>query len=300
MRYAVVVYVCCHGDSHVVMLLANFLHFVVFASSLCLFILKHVTFQQMYDVKGSWIDRHTNHHVESGKLMKDQDLHKTLNLVPQRADQIYKQLKKDSKFLMQQNIMDYSVLLGIYYVGIDPSDVQNDRIMQQHHDNASNANTYKAPELEEEKQDQGSGSLPLKPGTMELENSLGGLPDDLQTVRKMPDNLLQRANVPSFRGGIRELAKKDKAVRARVIEGPGIYYLGIIDVLQEWDLSKKLERWAKVHLRMKDRDGISCVEPVYYRKRFMRKMWRIGIRPIRHRKYERGGRTPSTVSSLNP
>merc|ERR1719242_769990 len=92
---------------------------------------------EMYDIKGSWIDRHTNHHVESGKLMKDQDLHKTLKLVAQRADELHKQLRKDSKFLMQQNIMDYSVLPGIYYVGIDPSDVQNDRIMQQHHDNAN-------------------------------------------------------------------------------------------------------------------------------------------------------------------
>merc|ERR1719461_1455012 len=117
----------------------------------------------------------------------------------------------------------------------------------------------------------------------------------------MPDNLLQRANVPSFRGGIRELAKKDKAVRARVIEGPGIYYLGIIDVLQEWDWQKRMERWAKTNLRMKEKDGISCVEPIYYRKRFMSRMRRIGIRPIKKHS-GRGRRSPSAISgsSLNP
>ncbi|ETO17029.1 hypothetical protein RFI_20308, partial [Reticulomyxa filosa] len=35
---------------------------------------------EMYDIKGSWVDRHTNHFVESGKLMKDEDLHKSLRL----------------------------------------------------------------------------------------------------------------------------------------------------------------------------------------------------------------------------
>merc|ERR1719251_71132 len=54
---------------------------------------------EIYDIKGSWIDRHTNHHVESGKLMKDQDLHKTLKLMPKIADTMYKQLKADSTFL---------------------------------------------------------------------------------------------------------------------------------------------------------------------------------------------------------
>merc|ERR1711933_256649 len=95
---------------------------------------------ECYDIKGSWIDRHTNHHVESGKLMKDQDLHKTLKLMPSISASMYKQLRADSKFLCSQNIMDYSVLLGIYYVGIDPSDVHKDLNLQ------SGGDSYVAPE----------------------------------------------------------------------------------------------------------------------------------------------------------
>lgn len=29
-----------------------------------------------------------------------------------------------------------------------------------------------------------------------------------------------------------------------VPNSPGIYYVGIIDVLQEWDCNKKMERWV--------------------------------------------------------
>lgn len=35
-------------------------------------------------------------------------------------------------------------------------------------------------------------------------------------------------------------------IRAAIVEGPGMFYFGIIDVLQEWNWSKKLERFFKV------------------------------------------------------
>jgi len=249
---------------------------------------------ESYDIKGSWVDRHTHHHVESGKLMKDQDLHKTLKVAPEVADAMYRQLKADSKFLATQGIMDYSVLLGIYYVGIHPGDVKADRIMQHHHDAAGGGRSYVAPIIEEK-----ADSLELVDGPheMQLEASTGPMPADLQTERalEMPEEMRKnsrgRPRAPSYTTGMREFAQKDKAVQARVIEGPGIYYLGIIDVLQEWDTSKKLERLAKVYLRCKSGDGISCVEPVYYRKRFLRKMWRIGLRPFA----DQSARTPSVM-----
>ena len=98
------------------------IYFVVLEN---VFVAKHDPHEK-YDLKGSWIDRHTNYHVESGKLMKDEDLHKTLRIDSKVGDKIYKQLKRDSNFLKDCRIMDYSVLLGIYYVGIDPKDVRKD------------------------------------------------------------------------------------------------------------------------------------------------------------------------------
>ena len=74
---------------------------------------------EKYDIKGSWIDRHTNHHVDRGKQMKDEDLHKRLLLESQMANKMYQQLYSDCEFLESQNIMDYSLLLGIYYVSMN-------------------------------------------------------------------------------------------------------------------------------------------------------------------------------------
>lgn len=66
-------------------------------------------------------------------------------------------------------------------------------------------------------------------------------------------------------------------VNANVVEGPGTYYIGIIDMLQEWNTQKKMEKFWKVYLRCQSRAGISCVEPTFYRKRFLKKMSKIGM-----------------------
>ena len=50
------------------------------------------------------------------------------------------------------------------------------------------------------------------------------------------------------------------------------YYAGVIDVLQRWTLKKRLEWWVKTRVLRQDRDGISCVPPAQYARRFMDKM----------------------------
>lgn len=69
-----------------------------------------------------------------------------------------------------------------------------------------------------------------------------------------------------------------------MIEGPGFYCFGIIDVLQDYNWAKKLEHFAKVYLLCKDKYGISCVNPSLYRNRFLAKMADIGIAPQRKNK----------------
>ncbi len=61
-------------------------------------------------------------------------------------------------------------------------------------------------------------------------------------------------------------------VRASVIEGPGIYYFGIIDAIQKYTFKKKLETCFRKWVQRKNVKGISCVDPVLYRKRFMKYM----------------------------
>ena len=47
---------------------------------------------EKYDLKGSWIDRHTNNTVEAKKLMKDEDLHRILRLSPRKSATLYAQV----------------------------------------------------------------------------------------------------------------------------------------------------------------------------------------------------------------
>lgn len=59
-----------------------------------------------------------------------------------------------------------------------------------------------------------------------------------------------------------------KGMQARIVEGPGMYYFGIIDILQEFNFSKRLERFVKVYFKFQDPDGVSVIEPNAYAKRF--------------------------------
>lgn len=51
-----------------------------------------------------------------------------------------------------------------------------------------------------------------------------------------------------------------------------VYHIGIIDYLQEWNGMKKLERLYKRIVRRQQGNWISAVEPGYYRTRFVREM----------------------------
>lgn len=59
------------------------------------------------------------------------------------------------------------------------------------------------------------------------------------------------------------------AFHAATVEGPGSYHMGLIDILQEWNFDKKIERYFKIFFRWDDPDGLSAIEPISYQKRFM-------------------------------
>eukprot|EP00483_Globobulimina_turgida_P007869 UN07884 len=71
----------------------------------------------------------TNYHIEEGRLMKDEDLHKNILLSHQQSKQVWDQLNIDTRFLTNLQVMDYSLLLCIYYIGVAADDVNhNDSI----------------------------------------------------------------------------------------------------------------------------------------------------------------------------
>jgi hypothetical protein len=69
---------------------------------------------------------------------------------------------------------------------------------------------------------------------------------------------LQPSIFTAHRGGL----------RAAVVEGPGVYYMGIIDVLQRWTLAKRIENFFKTRVLFKDTRGLSAIAPNSYAMRF--------------------------------
>lgn len=63
----------------------------------------------------------------------------------------------------------------------------------------------------------------------------------------------------------------DGGMHAKLVEGPGTYYIGLIDVLQEWNYKKKLERIFKIYIRGENRDGLSAISPIKYANRFLQR-----------------------------
>lgn len=51
------------------------------------------------------------------------------------------------------------------------------------------------------------------------------------------------------------------------IVGPEAYYMGIVDFQQLYNLSKKAERFIKIHVKGDSPEGLSCIEPIAYRQR---------------------------------
>jgi 1-phosphatidylinositol-4-phosphate 5-kinase len=87
----------------------------------------------------------------------------------------------------------------------------------------------------------------------------------------MQDQKSSREDAPMFGHGLSSGEVFHKAAFGGMMpeswEPPVVFYLGVIDMLQRWDVSKRLERAAKLIL-CRDGDGLSAIEPHAYQKRF--------------------------------
>lgn len=56
------------------------------------------------------------------------------------------------------------------------------------------------------------------------------------------------------------------------VHGPGIYFMGLIDMLQQWNLRKRVEHFVRAYILMQDKHGISVVNPKQYAERFQQRV----------------------------
>ncbi|KAJ8602173.1 hypothetical protein CTAYLR_003540 [Chrysophaeum taylorii] len=177
-----------------------------------------------YDIKGSSVNRRSGDKFEKSRALlleqplnysrgggggggcvgKDDDLQDDLHIDPRDAALLLAQLDRDSRFLASQNIMDYSLLIGV-------------------------------------------DDLPRPPLCCTDNNR----------------NSTSSSSSSSF------LVQAEACRYDATFGGPSAYTLAIIDLLQEWNWAKKLERAYKIIFRCRPPLGLSAIDPVRYQRRFM-------------------------------
>ncbi|KAL6179017.1 hypothetical protein ACLB2K_050533 [Fragaria x ananassa] len=245
--------------------------FVVMGNMFC----TELRIHRRFDLKGSTLGRCTDpDKIKENTTLKDLDLPFEFHMDKLLRESLFKQISLDCKFLESQQIIDYSLLLGLH---------------------------FRAPEnLKAFSQPPDNESLPTGDGV-----TIGGFsipPKGLVLVTHEPGSV-STAPGPHIRGStLKAYSLGDQEVdlllpgtgRLRVQLGVNmpaqanhkvpqddadstdvelfefydvVLYMGIIDILQEYNVKKKLEHAYK-SLQF-DPLTISAVEPKLYAKRFI-------------------------------
>lgn len=239
---------------------------------------------QKFDLKGSWVNR-TAKRVPDGRLAEcrfcyeqyvvgdsspclarpngahepnvlflDNDLTFKLRLAPETAHTLAQQLTSDSTFLEELGIMDYSLLVGVNRTHFELSlTAQGRAAVSGAGDRRSGARRTMRRRPRGPARSASSQGLT---SVLRHEGSSGG---DWVAPEWAPPR--GREFVPFHR-------KQFGGVLPRVVEGPGVYYLGVVDILQGWDISKRAERMGRL-ISCQDSRGMSCINPTQYRDRFV-------------------------------
>ncbi|KAJ6715458.1 PHOSPHATIDYLINOSITOL 4-PHOSPHATE 5-KINASE 8 [Salix viminalis] len=250
--------------------------FVVMGNMFC----TELRIHRRYDLKGSTQGRYTDEDkVGENTTLKDLDLEYEFLMDKLLRKSLFKQLSLDCRFLESQQIIDYSLLLGLHFRAPEqlrailepPATMLNDAGLPADGINSQGhplippkglilvthepgfvstapgphirGNTLKAYSLGEKEVDL------LLPGTGRLRVQLGVNMPAQASHKMMQDEEVDTSEIELF----------------EVYDV--VLYMGIIDVLQEYNVKKKVEHACK-SLKF-DPLSISAVEPQLYAKRFL-------------------------------
>ncbi|KAM9408701.1 phosphatidylinositol 5-phosphate 4-kinase type-2 gamma-like [Pholidichthys leucotaenia] len=190
-----------------------------------------------YDLKGSLVSREASFKEKVKELptYKDVDFRNNMQKVyvsDEEKEKVMDKLNRDIEFLVRMRIMDYSLLLGIHDV-----------------ERAEEEEVVLAPPSEEEEEDENS------PASAPRSTSLDGIAGYMNSFKPMgPGEFDPYVDVYAIQSS-------DGAPQREV------YFMGLIDVLTQYDTKKKAAHAAKA---VKHGAGaeISTVHPEQYAKRF--------------------------------
>ncbi|XP_024983824.1 phosphatidylinositol 4-phosphate 5-kinase 6-like isoform X3 [Cynara cardunculus var. scolymus] len=217
--------------------------FVIMGNLLC----TEVPIHRRFDLKGSSHGRITDKpesEIDANTTLKDLDLKFIFRLQKDWFQEFCSQVNKDCDFLEQERIMDYSLLVGISFQDTEATE-----------------------------------GKPHRSSTFSYARTCT---DTLVQLIEREDVDLNPTRWASVRLGINMPARVEFTVRSHETQLVGeptgefcnvILFFGIIDILQDYDISKKLEHAYKSF--QYDSTSISAVDPRLYSKRFRDFIFRV-------------------------
>ncbi|KAJ7982347.1 Phosphatidylinositol-4-phosphate 5-kinase family protein [Quillaja saponaria] len=227
--------------------------FVIMGNLFC----SEYTIHRRFDLKGSSHGRTTDKpeaEIDPNTTLKDLDLNYIFRLQKAWYQEFCRQVDRDCDFLEQERIMDYSMLVGLHFRETSISDSLSPA-------------------------DRTSG-VQTPTGNGDVDNDTG---PRLSRV-DMDQLLVDPTRWASIRLGINMPTRVELTVRrsdceAQMVGEPTgefyevILFFSIIDILQDYDISKKLEHAYKSF--QYDPTSISAVDPKQYSKRFRDFIFRV-------------------------
>jgi 1-phosphatidylinositol-4-phosphate 5-kinase len=230
---------------------------------------------------------------EANFVLKDNDFTSKIRLKPDDAYTLIDSLNRDSDALCAMGITDYSLLIGIRNLQYE---VEPGRIITQRRKStlASFSETISCPDnmkntdevFKESAPQDCSVGTPVACVDSNLQfakkSSLKGASGSKRketTFTLGAEELRMHTSVAGQKGSSQMLDLMEEELTgghlARSVIAPGVYYMGVVDILQKWTVKKRMERLYKIHILGRAGAGISCMAPEPYKVRFQQKVSQI-------------------------
>ncbi|WOK97692.1 phosphatidylinositol 4-phosphate 5-kinase 1-like [Canna indica] len=234
-----------------------------------------------YDLKGSSLGRSTSkHNINGNTTLKDLDLSYVFHLEKSWRESLFRQISLDCKFLESQSIIDYSMLLGLHFRAPEHLKAYSEspNLPKEIADSVDvNSGVHLHDEIRTPKglclvahEPSSVSSLPgshIRGST--LRASAAGnrevdllLPGTARLRIQLGVNMPAQAHCQLFHSEGLDSTELDRVEFYDVV-----LYFGIIDILQQYNMTKKIEHACK-SLKY-DPLSISAIEPKMYSKRFI-------------------------------
>ncbi|KAJ8533800.1 hypothetical protein K7X08_007124 [Anisodus acutangulus] len=245
--------------------------FIVMGNMFC----TELRIHRRFDFKGSSLGRSADKvEIDESTILKDLDLNYCFYLESSWREALLKQIEIDSKFLEEQHIMDYSLLLGVHYRA--PQHLRSPISCSGRTTTEGLGIVAEDESLEDEISPQGLVLVPrgtddncivvgphVRGSRLRASSATGDKEVDLLLPGTARLQIQLGVNMPAR---AEHIPRKDET-RVFLEVYDVVLYVGIIDILQEYNLRKKIEHaYKSVQF---DSMSISVVEPTFYSQRFL-------------------------------